>query len=544
MKPSVIWVIVLAIVFFFPFLGAVHLFDWDEINFAEAAREMLVTGNYSRVQIDYQVFTEKPPLFFWMQALSMNIFGVNEFAARFPNAVCGVCTLATLFLIGSKLKDAKFGFLWALSYLGSFLPHLYFKSGIIDPFFNLFIFLSVYFIFQTLEKYKKYGAGISAILAGSFIGLAILTKGPVGLLVPLLMIAIYWLSVRKIIVSFRNLLLCALFALLVALLWFGVETYKYGFVFIEEFTQRQLAIFSTSDAGHGQPWYYHPVVLFLGCFPIAQLALRSFVYKQNADKSLVGFRKMMLLLFWVTLILFSIVKTKIVHYSSLCYFPISFLASYHLYYVLARKINLNRITIILLAVFGILFALLLTAVPIAGMNTDRIIPYIDDTFAVANLKAKVSWTGLEILIGFSYMIAIIFSIVFFSRKRLKLAVNTLFFSTALCMLVYTRVVVPKIELYSQAAAIRFFKSLAGKNVYVNTLDYKSYAHLYYFKKPPVSNPKSYDQNWLLTGNIDKDAYFVGKIQDIDKHHKLYPQLQKIGEENGFVFYKRTVSLTE
>ncbi len=60
-----------AILLFIPFLGSVHLFDWDEINFAESAREMIVSGNFSRVQIDFHPFWEKPPLFFWMQVLSM-----------------------------------------------------------------------------------------------------------------------------------------------------------------------------------------------------------------------------------------------------------------------------------------------------------------------------------------------------------------------------------------------------------------------------------------------------------------------------------------
>lgn len=54
----------LAALLFIPFIGQVHLFDWDEINFAESAREMIATGNYFSVQIDYAVFTEKPPLFF------------------------------------------------------------------------------------------------------------------------------------------------------------------------------------------------------------------------------------------------------------------------------------------------------------------------------------------------------------------------------------------------------------------------------------------------------------------------------------------------
>ena len=59
-------IILSGIIFFIPFLGKVHLFDWDEINFAESAREMIVTGNYHRVQINFQPFWEKPPLFFWL----------------------------------------------------------------------------------------------------------------------------------------------------------------------------------------------------------------------------------------------------------------------------------------------------------------------------------------------------------------------------------------------------------------------------------------------------------------------------------------------
>ena len=76
-------IVLIASLLFIPFLGHVHLFDWDEINFAEAAREMIVSKNYLSVQIDYLPFWEKPPLFIWMQVLSMKVFGINEFAASF-----------------------------------------------------------------------------------------------------------------------------------------------------------------------------------------------------------------------------------------------------------------------------------------------------------------------------------------------------------------------------------------------------------------------------------------------------------------------------
>jgi 4-amino-4-deoxy-L-arabinose transferase-like glycosyltransferase len=91
----------LGAVFFIPFIGSSHLFDWDEINFAESAREMMITGNYATVQINFEPFWEKPPLFFWMQVLAMKAFGVfdaassfsPEFGARFPNAIIGIITL-------------------------------------------------------------------------------------------------------------------------------------------------------------------------------------------------------------------------------------------------------------------------------------------------------------------------------------------------------------------------------------------------------------------------------------------------------------------
>ncbi len=96
-------IILIAALFFIPFLGGVHLFDWDEINFAESAREMIESGDYLTVQINFIPFWEKPPLFIWMQVLSMKVFGINEFAARFPNAICGIVSLLVLFNIGRKL---------------------------------------------------------------------------------------------------------------------------------------------------------------------------------------------------------------------------------------------------------------------------------------------------------------------------------------------------------------------------------------------------------------------------------------------------------
>src|ERR1700679_1988920 len=116
-----ITIVLLGAVLFLPFLGKVHLFDWDEINFAECAREMVAAKQYFLVTINYLPFWEKPPLFIWMQALSMKLFGVSDYAARLPNAICGIVTMLVLFRIGTLYKDKRFGLLWVLAYIGSML---------------------------------------------------------------------------------------------------------------------------------------------------------------------------------------------------------------------------------------------------------------------------------------------------------------------------------------------------------------------------------------------------------------------------------------
>jgi len=149
MKRSISISLLIAIIsslLFIPFIGRLNLFDWDEINFAESAREMLLTKDYLTVQIFFEPFWEKPPLFIWLQLISMKLFGVNEFAARFPNAICGIFTLVILFNLGRKLVNEKFGLIWSIVYGVSMLPFFYFKSGIIDPLVQIVYFSGHYFL--------------------------------------------------------------------------------------------------------------------------------------------------------------------------------------------------------------------------------------------------------------------------------------------------------------------------------------------------------------------------------------------------------------
>ncbi|MEO6838455.1 MAG: glycosyltransferase family 39 protein [Ginsengibacter sp.] len=529
-------IILSGIIFFIPFLGRVHLFDWDEINFAESAREMIVTGNYHRVQINFQPFWEKPPLFFWLQVGAMKLFGINEFAARFPNAIFGIITLVTLFLIGRKYKSSRFGFIWAISYLGTFLPHLYFKSGIIDPIFNYFIFLSVYFMYLDISGEVFKNKYVYPSLAGFFIGLATLTKGPVGLLVFLISFFAYFLFTRfKNFPGIKKILLFIFFFTLICLLWFGQEVINHGFWFLKEFLSYQVDLFLHPVASHGEPFYYHFVVVFIGCFPISIIALPIF-FGKNVDVNK-DFLRLMKILFWTVMILFSITTTKIVHYSSLTYMPLAFMAACYLDWLIVNKQKMKISLLILIAFMGLVFSFLLAALPYVANHHELILPYLKDPFAAASLNVNVHWSGYESFIGIAYFITVLFAVILFYKKQNWRGILFLFYSTAVCLFIYLLAVVPKIEKYSQGPVIDFYQSLQGKDVYVWPIGFKSYAQYFYAKKPatPVYGEK--DEEFLLKGDITRPAYFVVKITNTG-FDSTCNKCMLIKQEGGFNFYKR------
>jgi 4-amino-4-deoxy-L-arabinose transferase-like glycosyltransferase len=527
-------IIVLGSLLFFPFLGQVHLFDWDEINFAECAREMIVSHDYLRVQIDFLPFWEKPPLFIWLQVLSMKLFGVNEYAARFPNALTGVVTLISLFYVGKRVVNERMATWWVLLYAATWLPHFYFKSGIIDPVFNLFIFLAFFQVYLLRHTSNKL---LHAILGGVFLGLAVLTKGPVAILVAMLALAVYIVWNKGFWgISMIHLAITGIVALLTTGIWFGIEVFHHGWQLVIDFIVYQVRLFRTEDAGHGGPFFYHFIILLIGCFPASLFLFQYRSLKSRDNEQQRDFTSWMWIFFWVVLILFSIVKTKIVHYSSLCYFPLTFLAALQVYKLSEEGAVLKRWIKTLLIVIGGLVAIAITALPIVGINKQYLIPYINDPFAVGNFNAAVNWSYAESIWGIIYLVGIIVAVIMMKKQFAK---GMLLLCALQLVIIQVTVLhfTPKIEAFSQRAAIDYFESLKGKDVYVQVLGYKSYAHLFYTDKQPPSNKNYYDTNWLLHSDVDKPTYFICKIMDKEKYLAL-PQIQYLGEKNGFVFLKR------
>ena len=103
--------------------------------------------------------------------------------------------------------------------------------------------------------------------------------------------------------------------------WFIIQIINGNYDTVVEFIVYQIRLFQTKDAGHGGPIYYHWLVLLLGCFPASFFAIGSFFQKKSYTNP---FNTLVLISGLFTLILFSIVQTKIIHYSSFCYFFITY----------------------------------------------------------------------------------------------------------------------------------------------------------------------------------------------------------------------------
>jgi hypothetical protein len=273
----------------------------------------------------------------------------------------------------------------------------------------------------------------------------------------------------------------------------------------------------------------------------------------------------MMSLFWVVLILFSIVQTKIVHYSSLCYFPLTYLATYAIQKIFSGqylwKKWLNVMLISISALLGVAF-ILIGCVPFFK-NSLISSNLIADPFALENLKAEVYWNGYEWLIGVVFLIISFLSIVKIKRKDYRF-IYLLFLGSMFSVYCLIMVIAPKIEQYSQRTAIEFYKQCAIHSFNVESIGFKSYATLFYGKLDPSFKQdasftnylklkrKSYEDqginvdisyglirtNWMKDMQTPKPSCFVAKVNDEEVVKRDCPYLKELYRKNGFIFYIR------
>lgn len=257
--------LLLSVLFGFLFcygLGHAPLIDPDEGRYAEIPREMLERGDLITPTLNYVKYFEKPPLIYWLNAGSMKLLGQNEFAARFPSALAGLLTVLATYIAGRKLMDRKTGLIAAFM-LGSTAGFLFQSRIILTDMLLTFCLSAALFCFllatQSQEKRRRLFYRIFFVCCG----LAVLTKGLIGIVLPAGIIFWYLLLGRRwhILPEIPWFSGISLF-LLVTVPWFVLVSLHNPefphFFFIREHFQR----FTSTIHSRSQPaWFFLPILL-------------------------------------------------------------------------------------------------------------------------------------------------------------------------------------------------------------------------------------------------------------------------------------------
>lgn len=211
----IILVLLLTSPLFFYKLGQSSLTSWDEAWYAEIAKNILSSGDLFNMTWNGLPYFDHPPAGFWLMATSYAIFGINEFSARFPQALAGLISIIILYFLGKELFSKLVGFASALALISA--PWFLFRarSGNLDVLLTLGFLLSILFALKAAKNPKVFSIPFALSLT-----LLFLTKTFVPLTIIPVLLIIFWKT--KFIKSRKFILSLVIFLLLVSI-WFVIQ---------------------------------------------------------------------------------------------------------------------------------------------------------------------------------------------------------------------------------------------------------------------------------------------------------------------------------
>jgi len=318
-KPFV--VLLAAIVFFSLFvgLGSVPLFDEDEGAYSEVTREMLQSGDFITPRLNGETFFHKPPMIYWAQAVSVGLFGLNEFALRLPSALASLVWAAMLFCFARRYFNSNVAWYAVFFTVTSLQVGIVAKAAIADALLNLFITMAMFAIYAYYQHPRKR----DIYLAFVFMALGFLTKGPIAILIPFVASGLFFGLKGRWALWFKAIFNPLGWGLLlvIALPWYVALYLQHGRAFIDEiFFTHNVARFQTAFEGHsGSLLYYLPVIL-LGLIPHTAFLIKAAARTRTLLKNELNLY--LAIWFMFVLILFSLAGTKLHHYIVYGYIPL------------------------------------------------------------------------------------------------------------------------------------------------------------------------------------------------------------------------------
>jgi 4-amino-4-deoxy-L-arabinose transferase-like glycosyltransferase len=290
---SIFWLIIVSAIAFLWNLGSTSLVDETEPLFAEAARQMTVTGDWITPYFNGETRFDKPPLIYWLMAICYRLFGVNEWGARLPSAVAAIALIVLSFYTlkyfgfttpnhaqknGSKCDRQLWFSAWLGSAIMAFNPEtlVWGRTGVSDMLLSGCMGLSLLCFFwgytqsKTNTNINLFSPNKWYLLFYIFLSLGVLAKGPVGIVLPGIIILSFlfylgnFLQVTKEIGLITGIILF----LIITIPWYVLVILKNGQNYIDSFFgYHNFERFTEVVNGHSAPWYFYFLVILIGFAP-------------------------------------------------------------------------------------------------------------------------------------------------------------------------------------------------------------------------------------------------------------------------------------
>ena len=289
--PRVLLLVLLCALTFFVGLGGPAITDSDEAFYAEAAREMVEGGDWITPHYNGQHRFEKPVLYYWLAALGYLIGGVSEFGARLPSGLAGLVLVLTTYACARRWYDEATGWLAGAITATSFGYVAVARQALPDLLLACFVTLGTWAALVALVALRPVGPDLRRrrwlCVAGAALAGAFLTKGPIGVALPAIVVgplALWrcWSEPgsgpdgrrAKMTRLALDVGLLALVCLLLAVPWFAAMTATHGLAYLDRFfVDENVQRFATTRYNTWRPlWYYLPI-LAGGLLPWSPLML-------------------------------------------------------------------------------------------------------------------------------------------------------------------------------------------------------------------------------------------------------------------------------
>ncbi|MFD1292682.1 ArnT family glycosyltransferase [Lutibacter holmesii] len=318
-------------------LGSWGLTDSSEARYAEIGKEMYMSKDYINPTLLGIKHLHKPPVTYYLTALGYQLFGVNEFAARFFMQVALIFQLFFVFKITLLLyKNEKLAFTATLIYFSLPIAIIAVRTLTTDAYLTTFILASIYFWLQYKQQQKTY----LLYLFYLFLGLIFETKGPVGFIVPLTFIITYKIIYKDKIETTIHQFLGFILFLIVAASWY-VLAIKNNEGLLDYFFNNQLVERVTKNKfNRAKPFYYYLLLI-----PVLGLpwVFYLFLYFKKNIKTIIQEKKtdfILIVTFLVFLLILSLSTSKLILYIFPTYFIIAIFSAKNLSHCSAKNIQL------------------------------------------------------------------------------------------------------------------------------------------------------------------------------------------------------------